>query len=123
MKQTARLSFILIVCMAVAGCSGVKRAFDAANSLDETAYVIAELYSVTLSEAAELAVDPAVPPAVVDRMREVRNRTTPLVLQLRAMSEAYVSVRTADNAEALQQAIDRAALAVAEFLDVVRSVR
>jgi leucyl aminopeptidase (aminopeptidase T) len=122
MSILKRLSVAAIaaLCFCVAGCAGTRAAYESAETLDAKAYVVSEHYAAILREANELA-DRGAPRELVERMQAADRVAAPAVLQLRQASATYTAAKTAQNAAALQAALDSAAVQVAAFLRLVRS--
>lgn len=124
-------SFVVAALLAgallTAGCSGTRAAYDAAA--DETvtpetpppvdvAKVTSEHYAATLTEINDLA-DSGAPESFVQRAQALEAEATPAVLALREAAEAYDAVANADNADALQQALNRAVPLVSRLVDLL----
>ncbi len=116
---------VLLVAATFAGCVGTKAAFEeAARSPDaaaDTAYVIAEQYSATLDQALAIVANPATPPAVKAAIKQAELAATPVVLSLHGLRDSYVAVKSADNAAALQKAVNDAVLKVAALIRTIKS--
>lgn len=128
-KQTgfARPSFLAVlfaltvpVVAALSGCTGTRAAYKEAQSPDEYAYVLAEHYASLVREAADLKARPTTPADVVRAMQTADTAAAPLVDALRPLRGAYLATQSAASEAELQEAINRAVLAIA---DLVRSVK
>jgi hypothetical protein len=106
----------------LSACAGTRAAYQAAETLDETAYVVAEHYAALLTEANDLA-DAGAPRAFVDRAQAIERDATPAVAALRRASAAYTAVASAENEEALQAALGEAVPLVSELLTLIRERR
>src|SRR5687767_10359580 len=53
-----------VALVSMSGCAGTKAAYGAADSLPDTAYVVAEHYAAVVKEAADIAQSPSTPPEV-----------------------------------------------------------
>lgn len=122
----------------LAGCSGTKAAYSAAQTrpetvLPDTAYVVAEQYRALLKEAADLKESGRLPADYVATLQKADDVVRPLVIGdsaadpprkgLRQLSEAFQAVRSASTEAELQRAVDAAVLALADFLRAVESAR
>lgn len=122
----------------LAGCSGTKAAYSAAQTrpetvLPDTAYVVAEQYRAVLKEAADLKESGRLPPGVVERLQEADRTLKPLVLGdtqtlppkagLRQLSESFQAVRNAKTEAELQRAVDASLLALADFIRALDEAR
>lgn len=122
----------------LAGCTGTKAAYSAAQTrpetaLPDTAYVVAEQYRAILHEAVELKASGRLPAEVVAKLQQADARVKPLILGdpqatpptagLRQLSQSFQSVRTAETEADLQRAVDAAVLAVADFIRAVDDAR
>lgn len=103
----------------VVGCVGTREAYKAADSPDKQAFVIAEHYAALIHEAANLK-DAGAPADVVAKMQAADDIARPLVFQLKPLADAYVAMESAANREALEKALGQAAIAVSDFINVVR---
>lgn len=134
----AALALAIVAGGPLAGCTGTKAAYSAAQTrpetvLPDTAYVVAEQYRATLREAVELKQSGRLPAEVVDRLQAADAALKPLVLGdpsatppkpgLRQLSEAFVAVRSASTEADLQRAVDAAVLALADFVRAVDAAR
>lgn len=117
------VQLLLIASLALSACSGVTNAYRAADTLEETAYVITEHFSVLNVEARELVESGFVDDQTADALRSARDRAIPLVTRLRDMSQAYNDVRSAENQQALQDALNLAVPVVSDFLNALREAR
>lgn len=119
--QLAGVALAALALVGLAGCAGTQAAYQAADTLPETAKVVSEHYYALLREANDLA-DAGAPDSFVARAQEIEREATPIVLSLREASEAYVAISTADNAEALQDALNEAVPLVSRFVDLIREL-
>lgn len=114
------LPLLLILAAAVLGaCSGTRMAYEAAETLEETAYVVTEHYYVILREANKLA-DEGAPQEWINRAVAKERQVTPAILRLRDQVDAYNAVRNAETEQELSDALSEAVVLVSEFIDVVR---
>lgn len=122
------LGFLCVLALATAaGCAGTREAYKAAaNSADpaaETAYVMAEQYSASLDQASVLATNPATPRSAVQAIKTAELAATPLVLSLHGLRDSYLAVKSAENAAALQTAVNDAVLKVGALLRAIKTAR
>lgn len=117
---------VLAACLVV-GCVGTGAAYKAAaassEAAAETAYVVAEQYSAILDQAAALAVNPATPASAKAAIKRAELAATPLVLSLHGLRDSYLAVKSADNAAALQKAVNDAVMKVADVLRAIKQAR
>lgn len=111
------------LCVGLVGCAGTTTAYKVAEGVDQQAYVVLEHYSALLKEANALKSKPGVPPEVVDAMRRADVKVYPLVQRVRSLRDAYVAVKSADNEEALQRAVNDAVLLLADLINAVKQAR
>lgn len=123
MKIPAFLTALLVSATLLAGCQHTREAYQAADTPDEYAFVMAEHYSSLLKEAADLKEKPSTPRAAVAAMQDIERKATPAVKKLKELRDAYLAVRTAQTEEDLQEAIDKAVLLVADMVRAVRAAR
>jgi hypothetical protein len=122
----------------LAGCTGTKAAYTAAQTrpetaLPDTAYVVAEHYRAVLREAVELKEAGRLPASVVERLQQADAKVKPLILGdpaavppkagLRQLAESFQAVRNAATEAELQRAVDAAVLALADFIKAVDDAR
>jgi Xaa-Pro aminopeptidase len=119
-----KMSFLLLCALALGACAGVKTAYRTAamdeNALYATAYVLTEHYSIVLEQAAIYIDRNTLQEAQIAKLREVRDRVTPIVLAMHPLAEAYKKVKTPESTAALEEAIAAASVAIAEFITAVR---
>lgn len=124
-------TFILIAMLGLlAGCVGTRDAYRSADSLADTAYVVAEHYAAVLHEAANLKEAGRLPAEVVTALQTADNVARPLVIGdptanpptpgLKELSDAYTDIRSAETESALQNAVSNAVRAVASFINAVK---
>lgn len=124
-------AFVALVCSSVSGCVGTQAAYKSAQSLPDTAYVVAEHYAAVVHEAADLAGLPTTPPEVKDALKAADARVKPLILGdparglpgLRQLSERYQAVKDAKTQADLQRAVDAAVLELARLITAVKAAR
>jgi hypothetical protein len=117
------LSLSIAIAIALVGCAGTRQAYDAADSIDEQAFVTAELYAAWRDEARELIDAGGLTPGEAQQLRAMDGRVTPAVLELAPLAQAVRAARTAANEAALQQALADASVAIAEFINAVKEAR
>lgn len=113
--------FLVLAILLVVGCAGTREAYKEADSAYETAYVVTEHYSYVLEQAA--ALQATLTDEQRNKLREVRDRVNPVVLRLPEAAAAWQAVKTAETQEALEAALEAAAVAVAEFTRAVKEAR
>ncbi len=123
--RVALLSMLAVVALAAAvalpGCQGTKAAYQAAESPDEVAFVVAEHYASAVKEAADIA--PSAPAAAVRALQDADRRARPLVEQLKPLRDAYLATKSAADSAALQSALNQAVKAVADLVRAVKAAK
>ncbi len=127
MRSPRRNSFAtwlvaLVALAAVSGCAGTRQAYQAADTPEKTAYVVTEHYAAVLHEAADYAEKPGASESVKQRLKDANAKVAPLILTLKDLSEAYGSVKNAQNEAALSEALAKAVTALNDFILVVKEV-
>jgi hypothetical protein len=116
---------------ALCGCAGTQAAYKAAQSLPDTAYVVAEHYAAVVHEAAGIAALPGTPAEVKDALKKADQAVKPIILGnpdtglpgLRTLAERYQAVKSAENEAALQAALNDAVRELANFINAVKTAR
>jgi hypothetical protein len=116
--QTAALVLVGFVFAGLSGCAGTRAAYEAADGLPETALVVSEHYYALLREVNDLA-DAGAGESFVGRAQSFERQGTPIVLSLRNAAAAYAAIQSAENAEALQDALSEAAVLVSQLIDLI----
>lgn len=126
MKSMSRITGVLAVaalalaCLATAGCAGTKAAYDAADTLEERAFVATEHYAAVVKQAADLKDLGVLKGAALTKAQEVEKVAQPVVLSLGDLVAKYNAAHTAETEVALQRALDEAILAIANLVRVVK---
>lgn len=116
-RHNAFAVFALVAIAAVlTACSGTKYAYESATTLEAKAYVVTEHYAAVLKEANALNLQGSARAAV----QAADSKAAPLVLKLREVAQAYTAAKTADNEDALQKALNAAAVAVSDLVNAVK---
>lgn len=105
----------------VSGCAGTKAAYDAADTLEERAFVVTEHYSAVVKQAADLKDAGVLKGAALSKAREIESVAQPVVLSLGDLVAKYNAAKSAETEVALQRALDEAVLAVANLVRVVKA--
>lgn len=115
------------------GCVGTQGAYKAAplhgEALADTAYVIAEHYSAVVKQAADLAESHQVSPTIIVGMQVADRRVKRLILGdpanatigLRQLEQLYTATHDPKTEAQLQQAVNDAAVALADFINAVKT--
>lgn len=114
---------ILGLLAAIAACTGLRTAWQAADTADEQAYVLAEQYSSLVKEAADLAQNPATPRAAVTVMQTADRKAQPVIANMKKLRDAYVAIGSAENEEALQKAVNDAVLLINDLVRAVKAAK
>jgi hypothetical protein len=117
------LMLALVAVSGLVACTGLRHAWQAADTVDEQAYVLAEQYASLVKEAADLAQLPTTPQQAKDAMKAADAKAKPVVLKLKSLRDAYVAVDSAPNEEALQKAVNDAVLLIADLVRAVKQAK
>jgi hypothetical protein len=107
--------------LATTGCTGTRAAYDAADTLDERAYVATEHYAAVVKQAADLKDLGVLKGSALNQARELESVAQPLVLSLAGLVANYNAARTAETEVALQRALDEAIVAIAGLVRIVKA--
>lgn len=132
--RALRFSPVLVMTLiAVVGCAGTQSAYNAAKTLPDTAYVVAEHYSAVLKEAADLKASGNLPASAVRVMQQADARVKPLIIGdpttvpatpgLKQLADSYKATQDAKTQEELQLAIDNAVVALSDLMKAVSAAR
>lgn len=113
----------LPVAVSMHGCTQVQSAYKAAETPAELAYVLTEHYAALVKAAADLASKPTTPASVIVALQAADAKAKPVVLQLRPLRDAFLATKSAQTEQELQQATDRAVLAIAELVRAINTAR
>jgi hypothetical protein len=105
---------------ATSGCAGTKAAYDAADTLEERAFVATEHYSAVITQAADLKDRGALKGEALTKVREIESVARPVILKLGPLVQNFKAAHDAESEVALQRALDDAVLAIA---DLVRALK
>lgn len=114
------LAVLATAFMSLTGCVGTRAAYEAADTLDDKAYVVTEHYAAVVHEAADLRDQGVLKGPALAAVQQADNRAAPLVLQLRAALERWTAVKNAQTEGDLQRAVDEAVVALSALLDAVK---
>lgn len=112
-----------VLALTLSGCTHTREAYGSADTVDEYAYVAAEHYAALVHEARVLKEKPTTPAEAVVAMQAAAAKAQPAVLKLRALRDAYTQVRSAQNEQDLQKAVDEAVLLIADLVREVNKAR
>ena len=112
---------ILPLLLVLAACAGTKSAYQAADTLEEQAYVVTEHYAAVLKEAADLA--PSLPAHIKAELQAADRKVKPLVTGLAPLVQRYETVRNAQTEAELQAAVNDALIALTEFVNTLKQAR
>lgn len=117
------LGYLLLVLFAVnfvVSCAGTRSAYQAAETLEDTAYVVTEHYAALVKEAADLRENGTLTGDALSRVQSVEMRSRPIILRLRDVSSAWTAAKTAANEAALSKAIGDAAAVVSDLINAIK---
>lgn len=109
--------------MIMQGCTEVRSAYRAAENPGELAYVLAEHYAGLVKAAADLAAKPTTPITAIGAMQRADAKAKPIVLQLRPLRDSYIATKSARTEAELQEATNRAVLAIADLVRAINTAR
>lgn len=136
--RVGSLSLLLVLGMAAAllpACTGTRDAFKAADTVDEKAAVVGELYFATVKEAADLKNAGKLTGAKLAAVRATELRARPFILGAPAtattpakpgvlqLADTYAALKNATNEAALQAAIEAAMVQLADLINLVKGAR
>lgn len=127
MKSMSRITGVLaaaalaLVAFAATGCSSTKAAYEAADTLDERAYVATEHYAAVVKQAADLKDKGVLTGSALAQVRELEQVASPVVLRLGPLVENFKAAQSAETEVALQRALDDAVLAIADLVRIVKA--
>ena len=113
---------ILVASSMLAGCTGTRAAYKAADGLDETAKVVSEHYYALVREANVLKDSGALAGQELDTAQALVAVTAPAITDLATAAQAFEAVQNAQTEGDLQRAINDAAIAVSKLVDVIKAV-
>lgn len=106
--------------LATTGCSGTRNAYQAAETLEDRAYVATEHYAAVIKQAADLKELGVLKGDALTKAREVESVARPVILSLGPLVSNYRAARTAETEVALQRALDDAVVAIANLVRIVK---
>ena len=112
-----------VLMLALSGCAGTKAAYQAADTVDEQAYVAAEHYASLLREANVLKASASTPGEAVTAMQEAAAKVQPVIMQVKNLRDAYAKVKSAQTEQELQEAVNQAVLLLADLVRAVNAAR
>jgi hypothetical protein len=127
MKSMNAMSRMLLVVacvtglMATSACSSTRAAYNAAETLEERAYVATEHYAAVVKSAADLKDRGVLKGSALTRVQEAETVASPVVLSLGPLVARYKAARTAESEVALQRALDDVVLAIADLVRLVKA--
>ncbi len=128
MKKSRLIRFvnvgILALCVGMlAGCAGTKRAYQAAEGVDQNAKVVAEHYYALVREANDLKKKEILTGTALARAQEIVRTSRPAIDHLSTAARAYEGVQDATTEAELNAAIAEAAIAISELIDIIKAAR
>jgi hypothetical protein len=133
MRPILKFSPVLVTMLLLMACAGTQHAYQAAKTLPDTAYVVAEHYSAVVHEAADLKETGNVPAGLVQSMQQADAKVKPLIIGdpsaspptpgLKQLADSVKATQDATTQEQLQQALDHAVLALSDFMKAVSAAR
>lgn len=123
MKYGFKALVLIASAIMATGCTSTRGAYQVAESPDEYAFVVAEHYNALVNEAADLAQQPGTPQQVRTALKRADAKAKPLVVQLRGLAANYAAVKDAQSQAVLQEALNKAVLAIADFIRELRKAQ
>lgn len=105
---------------ALTGCSSTKAAYDAADTLEERAFVVTEHYTAVVKQAADLKDRGILAGSALTQARAIEARATPVFQRIGPLVATYNAARNAETEVELQRALDAAVLALADLVRIVK---
>lgn len=121
MSRVLVAAALLTGMMAATGCASTRAAYDAADTLEERAFVATEHYAAVVKQAADLKQLGVLKGAALANAQEAELVARPVVLSLGDLVAKYNAARTAETEVDLQRALDDAVRAIADLLRVVKA--
>ena len=113
-------ALLVLGSLGLMGCQGVFGAYQAAEDLEDTAFVIAEHYDSLVQEGIDLRDNGVLVGENLNKAQAIELRVRPLILALNTAKETYEAVQSAENAEALQAAISKAAKELSDLINALK---
>jgi hypothetical protein len=117
------LPLLLLILSAATACTGTRSAYKAAETPDQMAYIVTEHYAALVKEAADLKDAGTLTGSALAKVQAADNAARPLVLQLGPIAQAYAATKSAESEFALQQALNKAVLAVSNLINSLKGAR
>ena len=109
--------------LTIAGCQGTKRAYEAAEGVDQNAKVVAEHYYALVREANSLKQSGVLEGGDLVKAQDLVRSTRPAIDQLALAARAYDNANTAETEAELNQAILEASTAISQLIDIIKAAR
>lgn len=106
--------------LALAGCTGLRNAYRAADTPVKQAYVVAEHYAATLQEAVDLKAK-GLPPGALEAIRQADLVAGPLILGMLAVAKDAEGGKVPQ--EAVVQAVAKASEALTNLINAVKRAK
>jgi hypothetical protein len=121
------LAFVLAIgvigTVVASGCTSTRAALSNADTPSDFALVFLEGYDAALVTANALKKSNVLSGENLIRVQQAEAKAWPLVRQIDPLRKAYEETQSAEDAAALQRAIDNAIREAAEFIRIVRELR
>lgn len=105
----------------LSGCASTADAYQAANGLEQTAYVMNNHFLALIKEANALAESGTLSGTSLAKAQEIVKTARPLLAELSNIAQTYAAAQTAENEEALKQAIAAAAVQLSSLVNAIRA--
>lgn len=112
-----------VISIGISACTNTQRAISNAKTPSDFALVFLEGYDAALLTANQLKSSGALTPEMLLKVQDAERRAWPLVRRIDPLRKAYEATKSAEDAAALQLAIDNAIREAAEFIRIVRELR
>jgi hypothetical protein len=117
------LGSIIVLGAGLNGCTHTSAALKAADTPSDFALVFLEGYDSALKSANQLKDAGSLAGSDLERVRAAELKAWPLVQRIDPLRVAYEKTKSAEDATALQLAIDKAIREAAAFITIVRELR
>jgi hypothetical protein len=115
----SRYSLIPLL-LILAACAGTREAYKVAATPEQYAYVVTEHYAAVVKQAADRKDAGTLTGSSLARVQAADRAANPLILDLAALAQAYQETQTAENEAALQAALNKAVIALNNFINALK---
>lgn len=116
-----RVCVVLAAAAVLAGCAGTRAAYQAAETLDETAYVVAEHYAALLEQVNELAEAGTLDADDIRFAQSIAEDATPAIIELEEAVAIHARFANLQSEADLEAALARAVPYVSRLANLLRN--